>query len=349
MHWSKEIDERVVLNAIADMPDRFHTTDISNHRAVREAHLRFVGDFNYHAGFGSFLSRLANQRGIITLMSRGNSNALWQKAMAPARSPESQTGASPGRSPASDGKANRSTGGVVRPGHYATLDYMASQRFREVKALFENLPEIGGVYLRPTDKGVTVVDLDPTSPKPRIGVGADPYLACGTTAAQLALTMPQRIAYLREVRARQAGPSCENQFEARLIRDAQANHLRLPGFPERLRFIHSQWRIDPAAGGTAQLTDLIAVDLPSRRLVIIELKATEDYSAVQQVQQYLGYFQRNGGELRPFFARVAQVMGALYDCPELAALEGVEDPMVTLVAWPDAAGRVVVCGAGQLG
>lgn len=338
MRWSKDIDKNVVLNAIADMPQRFHTTDISNHTAVRETHRRFVGDFNYHAGFGSFLSRLASQRGIITLVSHGNNNALWQKTAAAAPSREHQRESDSGLSPSSVITARRPTGTVVRSGHYATLDYMASPAFREVKKLFESFSEIGGVYFRPTDKGVTVVDLDATSPKPRIGVGEDPYIACGTTAAQIAPTMPQRIAYLTEVRARQAGPSRENQFEARLIRAAQASHLRLPGFPEQLRFIHSQWRMDRAAGGTAQLTDLIAVDLPTSRLVLIELKAGEDYSAVQQVQQYLGYFQSNGSELRPFFARVAQVMGALYDCPELSALDVLGDPVEALASWPGSSG-----------
>jgi len=237
---------------------------------------------------------------------------------------------------------------MVRPGHYATLDYMASAEFREAKALFESYPEIGGVYFRPTDKGVTVVDLDATSPKPRIGVGDDPYIARGTTAAQLAPTMPGRIAYLREVRVRQRRPSLENQFEAMLIREAQRNHLRLPGFPERLRFIHSQWRIDTPQGGSHQFTDLIAVDLATRRLVLIELKVAADPSAMQQVQSYLAYFRAHAHELNPFFVRVGQVVGSLYGCAELVALKDVADPVAALAAWPGASGIPVVIGAEQL-
>jgi len=237
---------------------------------------------------------------------------------------------------------------VVRPGHYRTLDYMDTSEFLEVKALFEAYPEIGSVYFRPTDKALTVVDLHASSPKPRIGVGEDPYVTVGTTAQHLRPTMPQRILYLEAVRARQKKKSVENQFEAYLIREAQAHSLRLPGFPERLRFIHSQWRMDLPRGGRQQFTDLTAVDLPSRSLVLIELKAAPDTSAYAQAQEYLEYFRSHGDELRPFFARVAQVMGNLYDCPQLAALNEVCDPAAALIAWPGALRTIQVLGLEQL-
>jgi hypothetical protein len=223
---------------------------------------------------------------------------------------------------------------VVRPGHYRSLDYMSSSTFRGVKELFERVPEFGGVYFRPIDNRVTVVDLHPDSPKPRVGVGSDPYIRIGATADSLAASIPDRIAHLRAVRGRQRAPSRENQFEACLIRAAQADHLRLPGFAEGLRFVHSQWRSDPPEGRSAKLPDLIAVDLATQGLALIELKARASYMASDQVTQYQSYFGTYGDELRPFFARLAQVMGGLYDCPEMAAIDSLGDALSAFVAWP---------------
>lgn len=228
----------------------------------------------------------------------------------------------------------RHASGLVRPGHYRALDYMASADFLDVKTLFERYPEIGGVYFRPTDGYVTTIDLHPQSLKPRIGVGEDPYLPIGARARDLEPTMSQRIEWLRQVRSRQTAPSREVQFEAHLIREAQANHLRLPGFPDRLRFLHSQWRIDPTASGTARITDLLAVDLRTRRLVVIELKASPDAGALSQAGSYVHWFGDNADVLNPFFLRLARVMGRLYDCPEMERLDALGAPAAGLGAWP---------------
>jgi len=347
------IDRCVVLRTIEEMPSSFHTKQLSQHRLMLERHQTSADDpaARYNQAVGTFLSSLAREpNSPIRQASSGVSNAWWEKKSSQASSlAGSSVGGGADAAPSQcvptvEKPASR----PVRSGHYDTLEYMASPDFRAVKALFESYPEIGGVYFRPTDKGVTVVDLHPDSPKPRIGVGEDPCIKCGTSAEELTPTMEARIAYLQGVRARQRRPSLENQFEARLIREAQADHLRLPGFPARLRFIHSQWRMDRAHGGTAQLTDLIAVDLASKSLVLIELKVKADSSALKQVESYLDYFRRNGEALRPFFVRVAQVMGSLYDCPELAALDAVAESPVALVAWPGPSEVPDVQGLGRL-
>lgn len=348
-----DVDENVVLRTIEEMPSSFRTKQLSQHRLMLERHQTSADDpsARYNQAVGTFLSDLARKpNSPIRQASRGVSNAWWEKTTTDASSVAgSSVGGRPDAAVSQCARTVREPAShPVRPGHYRTLEYMATAKFREVKALFESYPEIGGVYFRPTDRGVTVLDLHPDSPKPRIGVGDDPYIECGTSAEELAPTMEARIAHLQKVRARQRTPSRENQFEARLIREAQGDHLRLPGFPDCLRFIHSQWRMDPAHGGTAQLTDLIAVDLASGSLVLIELKAKPDPSAIQQVESYLDYFRRNGEALSRFFARVAQVMGALYDCPELTSLDSLEDPAVTLVGWPGASGLPEVQGLEQL-
>ncbi len=49
--------------------------------------------------------------------------------------------------------------GLIRPGHRKSLDYMATQQFREVLGVLNECSEIGAVYRRPTVLGVTVVNL----------------------------------------------------------------------------------------------------------------------------------------------------------------------------------------------
>ncbi len=66
-----------------------------------------------------------------------------------------------------------------------------------------------------------------------------------------------------------------------------------------------------------------------------------DPSAFDQVESYLRFFQEHGDQLNPFFSRLAQVMGELYDCPELADLKTVKTAAAGLVAWP-AGGQVSV-------
>jgi len=228
---------------------------------------------------------------------------------------------------------------VVREGHWIALQYMADPIFREVKALFERYQQIVGVHFRPTDRGVTVVDLQRDSPRPGIGVGEDANLLPGTKASDIAPTMWGRIAHLERVRRHTRKPYQEKRLEAYLIRDAQANQLGIPGFPERLRFLSSQWRIHGA--GEDQFPDLLAVDLVSHHLVLIELKVEPDPSAFDQVESYLRFFQQHGDQLNPLFSRLAQVMGELYDCPELADLKTVKTAAAGLVAWP-AGGQVSV-------
>ncbi|MHB1456362.1 MAG: hypothetical protein ACYC0V_05540 [Armatimonadota bacterium] len=235
----------------------------------------------------------------------------------------------------------------VRDGHYKSLDYMLTPAFEGVKNLFESIPEIGGAYFRPTDKGITVVDLHPASPKPRIGVGSNPYIVRNTSAASLAPSMKERVEYLQGIRDKQRGPSLENQFEAFMIREAQNNHLLMPGCHDKLRFIHSQWRMDPDTDGSQRLTDLLAVDIVKRQLVILELKAKRDHSAFQQVQGYLEYFDDHWDDLMPFFTRVAEVMGVLYDCPELVGLDRLNQGVIPLVAWPGADGIPIVIGGDE--
>lgn len=330
-----DIKEYAVENTLREMGSIFTTFDVSNHDTMQSAHRGLTGG-NYHAMVGSYLSRERQRLGIDST-GRGSGTEMWRKLNSGELAEDQQR---------EDAIRAVPAGAVVRPGHYRSLAYMSSDDFLEVKDLFESYPQIGGVYFRCTDKGITVVDLDPTSLKPRIGVGSD--IAPGTTARSLRWGIADRLQQLDKARSDQRSPSRENQFEARLIREAQGDELCLPGFPDRLRFVYSQWRANPTPAGGQRFTDLIAVDLVARRLVIIELKAAPDPSAFGQVNRYVDYFNRHSDELFPFFAGVARAMGSLYSCPELCSIDELSGTVTGLVCWPDASGSVQVHGLEHL-
>lgn len=221
---------------------------------------------------------------------------------------------------------------LIQPGHRKSLGYMATRQFQEVLEVFNECPEIGGVYCRPIALGVTVVDLSSESPKPCIGVGEDPIIRVGADADSIRASLKARIDYLTGIRDQQTSNHPENRFQARMIREAQADQLRLPGFPPHVRFIHSQWRM-PDLG----VTDLTAVDLQTGSLVLIELKPNRDDGALSQVRKYVEHFRTCKEQLHPFFVELAGVMGRLYRCEELARVE-LTAPATGAVAWPGVSG-----------
>jgi hypothetical protein len=333
----KDVNLRVLLATLAKMPDQFYTKELSNHADMLAAHPALTEHSHYHGFVGKRLAQEFDGRTLQRARSTSHprKGMLWKKtAQGHPADPQVETAATV---PAVTGDVREEQ--VVREGHWTALQYMADPIFREVKALFERYQQIGGVHFRPTDRGVTVVDLYRDSPRPGIGVGEDANLLPGTKASDIAPTMWGRIAHLERVRRHTRKPYQEERLEAYLIRDAQANQLCIPGFPERLRFINSQWAIHGAGGD--QFPDLLAVDLVSHHLVLIELKVEPDPSAFDQVGSYLRFFQEHGDQLNPFFSRLGQVMGELYDCPELADLKAVKTAAAGLVAWP-AGGQVSV-------
>src|SRR4051794_41922469 len=59
----------------------------------------------------------------------------------------------------------------VREGHQLAVSAMAAPEFRDIVALFDADPRIGGTYFRLVEAGFQPVDLDQLSDKPLIGVG----------------------------------------------------------------------------------------------------------------------------------------------------------------------------------
>jgi hypothetical protein len=225
---------------------------------------------------------------------------------------------------------------------------MLTPEFAGVRELFEAEPEIGGAYFRPLEPGVRVVDLHPDSPKPRIPVEPGSLIKRGTSAERLAATMPERVEHLRKARKEQAKPSREHRFEARLIRHAQANALRLPKpFPSALRFLYSQWRFDRVDGRKRQdFADLVAVDIERERLVVVELRVAPSRSAAAQVSAYASHFREHAGTLLPLFSEIATMMGELYGCYDLLRLELDRERVDGLVACEASDGEVTTAEVG---
>jgi len=234
----------------------------------------------------------------------------------------------------------------MRPdeGWDATVAYMLTPEFAEVRELFEAVPEIGGAYFRPLEAGVRVVDLHPDSPKPLVAVDPGSLVERGATAHELAPTIPDRVAHLRRGRAEQAKPARDHRFEARLVRHALAHGLRLPRpFPSELRFLYSGWRVDRPAGRRRQdPADLVAVDLASGRLALAALRAGASPSAAGQVRARAGRLSERLDELAPLFERVAAMMGELYGCYDLIALPVDTEGVDGLVATEGGGGEVTV-------
>lgn len=75
-----DIDREFVLGVIEGLPQRFHTTDVSQNPQVRQRHAHLLNERNYNAVFGTFMSRLAHEAGApIRFLSPGNGDAWWEK------------------------------------------------------------------------------------------------------------------------------------------------------------------------------------------------------------------------------------------------------------------------------
>jgi len=234
----------------------------------------------------------------------------------------------------------------MRPdqGWDATLAYMLTPEFAEVRELFEAVPEIGGAYFRPLESGIRVVDLHPDSPKPLTAVEPGSLVERGATAHELAPTIPERVGQLLRVRAEQAKPARDRRFEARLVRHALAHGLRLPRpFPPELRFLYSGWRADRLAGKRRQdPADLVAVDLVTGRLVLVALRVGTSSSAVGQVRAHADSLSERLAGLAPLFERIAAMMSELYGCYDLVELVVDRGGVDGLVATESNGGTITI-------
>lgn len=322
-----DIRPGVVERAVRRLGTEFHTKDVSEDAEVLDAHRPFAGDGNYHPTFGKALSGMRGRLRITEVSKGQGRGSLWRKVEVA----ETQ-GSAPRVATSTDPRP-------IRDGHWRSVHAMKAGNFREIVRLFDARPEIGGTYFRVVEKGFQPVDLDAGSPKPLIGVG--PAFASTATAGQLERELEGRTAELLRKRATVA-PSPEKQIEARFVRAALRNGLRLDPLPSSLRLVASQWRID--LGGTGRPLDLVAVDVTTRSLVVVELKAVADPAAVIQANEYAAAMRAWAPEVFDFFAALGRAMATVYggaDMPEVLEPGAVR----AVAAWPAGNGafEVVPC------
>jgi len=214
---------------------------------------------------------------------------------------------------------------------------MAAPAFRDIVALFDADPRIGGTYFRLVEAGFQPVDLDQLSDKPLIGVGG--LFPPTASVEQLSNELDSRVEVLLAKRST-AARSEEKQIEAKITRWALSAGLGFPGrFPETLRFIASQWRIDIA--GRAKVVDVVAVDRETSKLVVIELKTKPDKKAKVQASEYAAHIRANAEAYTPFFSSMAAAMAELYGCTDMPATVDA-GAAVAMAAWPADSGYAVV-------
>lgn len=231
----------------------------------------------------------------------------------------------------------------VTAGHRQSLACLRdADAVRETLARYKRSLFGTHVYLRPTDAGLTVISLDAEQCPSMIGVGGR------NTAEHVLATLPPSDALVRQAAAgyflKRDGlrrRSEEERFVLRCIRHALTNALRLPG--AGWAFLHQEWRFPSSDGGGK--ADLLAIDVPSHRLVVIECKSSERATTVpdssgrvaaEQAAHYADLVHRHRGELYPFFNQLAAALAAVYDgrgLPESFELDPEHQPG-TEVWWP---------------
>jgi len=201
---------------------------------------------------------------------------------------------------------------MLRDGHWKSLALLEeTAAIRTVLALYRD--ELAHpVYLRPTDKGLTVISLDPAT-QAMVGVGgADCSLRMPASSDSIRAAAAL---YRTKVAAMKRG-SIEERFVLSKTRSALGDALRLR---KDLLFLHQELRF-----ANANKIDVLAVDPTSGQLVVIEAKESEAAvrrdGAAAQAEGYCEQLTEHADELFPFLSRLLIALARLYDAPEPVAL-----------------------------
>ncbi len=201
---------------------------------------------------------------------------------------------------------------LVRPGHWRSLELLENTRgARDTLAMYERATG-HSVYLRPTQKGLTVMSLDPATPA-MVGLG-------GHSAPCLDVVPPTPDsveAAAQAYRAKLAAmlrDSAEERYVMARIRAALSQGLELR---EDLLFLHHGWRF-PSAGKI----DILALDRGTGQLVVVEAKKSEaaalrdcDHkgrTAAEQAANYVARLTAHAAECMHFFQRLASALSRIY-------------------------------------
>lgn len=198
-----------------------------------------------------------------------------------------------------------------------------------------------GVLLRPVDAGLTVMSLDIERCASMISVGSaygGGTLTSLPPSTDLIRSMVMGYEIKRDSLAR---GSVEELFSLRLIAGSLLDNLRLAG--TEWIFVAHEWRVHLSNGSNGKI-DLLAFDPSTRRLVAIELKASENevrkpdangWDAARQADEYGDAIWRDRADLYPFFDRlIAAQTNVSARGLTLGAIDLNTRP-TTAVWWPD--------------
>ena len=231
----------------------------------------------------------------------------------------------------------------VVAGHRKSLAFIEdTAAYHETRRLYAEA--LGGVevYLRLTGKGFTVISLDERAPQV-IGVGGPQSGQCDIWKLPPPVARVQKQAAEYAAKLATASGSAEERYSVELLRGALSSNGggNLSLGPSGLYFIHQEWRFT----ATSTRIDILAADPAEGRLVVIELKESEQAArtesgkkfgdAWEQAHRYAALLHEQRVDLYPFFQSLGRALAVAHDAPDemkSLVLQDVE-PRI-LVGWP---------------
>jgi hypothetical protein len=192
-------------------------------------------------------------------------------------------------------------------GHFRSLELLENTpAARETLHRYERA--LGSpVYLRPTDKGLTVISLD-VAPLAMVGVGPTKGSCSLTVMPPSEAEVSASVAGYRTKVAAMKRRSPEERYIIGRIRTALGAALQLD---EGLLFLHQEWRFTSAGK-----LDLLALDQNTGQLVVIEAKQSEalalDLRTAQQGRTYVDLLTASWADYVVFFQRLASALSHIY-------------------------------------
>ena len=233
-------------------------------------------------------------------------------------------------------------GSALNPGHWDAVDWLASAKFAEIKAVYDKACGPGAVYFRVVDKAVKAISLHPS---------ARCYLGHRTFTKDMRYVLKKTMAVpdVEELRLRHADVTSwlldagqrkpEEQAVILWLSRALKNCLWLPDLGPDWVLLNQEWRFI-GDDGKGRKSDVLAVHIPSGQLGIVEAKScvAELRGAKRQVREYARHWQRDAAELAPFFTSQLRAMGRLYGNDAAAEATVADTPAALFVAAPGPAG-----------
>jgi Holliday junction resolvase-like predicted endonuclease len=165
------------------------------------------------------------------------------------------------------------------------------------------------VYLRPTQKGLAVMSLDPTAPS-LVGPAGSSECYVNALPPEPGALEAAVLAYRAKVASMKRRP-VEERYVLGRVRKALESGLDLGG---DLLLLHQQWR----SSGSGEI-DVIALDRQTGQLVVAEAKSSEvaalDRATAEQVRAHVEELTAHAAECMPFFQRLASALARIY-CPD---------------------------------